>query len=506
MDKPVSNVSNDNMPQANYFAVIDIGSNTVRLVIFSDVVRVPEIIFNEKAFCGLGGEVGSTGLMAESAMEKALDSLTRFKALCRQMNVSRIHAFATAAVRDAKNGADFIAAIEDTTEITVKVIEGVEEARLAALGVVSMSPGITGIVGDLGGGSLELANVVAGEVKDCVSLPIGPLRLKNEVKGGYKATKSFVKEALAGVSWLKDIQGADLYIVGGGWRNIAKLLMNERKDPVQILHGYQVSCKDMCNYSKKLAHMDPEGILAKEKLSPKRREIIPTAALILRVLLKKMDAGHVIASSGGVREGIIFDMLSAEEKAVDPFILLARSLANERCRFPEHGELLYNWTRSLYTNLMDENPIKDRLHHAVCMLSDIAWRGHPDYRAERAVEIALHGRWTGVSHVERAYLGVALNAVYGERADAKPIRNARTTLDDATHDEAHSLGAAIRLAQRLSGGAVAALDVSRLEKDGNTITLWINKEFHDLNGAIVERRLTILGSYFNCDTAVKLEA
>lgn len=492
--------------EKNYFAVIDIGSNTVRLVIFSDVVRVPEIIFNEKAFCGLGSEVGSTGYMAERAMEKALDSLTRFKALCRQMNVSRIHAFATAAVRDAKNGPDFIAAIEDTTEITVQVLKGVEEARLAALGVVSMAPGITGIVGDLGGGSLELANVVAGEVKDCVSLPIGPLRLKNEVQGGRKDMKAFVQEALDAVAWLKDIQGADLYIVGGGWRNIAKLMMKERKDPVQILHGYQVSSREMGGYAKSLEMLKPDGIVAKAKLSPKRREIIPTAALILRQLLIKIDAEHVIASSGGVREGIVFDMLSSEEKTVDPFIMLARSLASERCRFPEHGELLYNWTRSLYPNLIIENPVNDRLHYAVCMLSDIAWRGHPDYRAERAVEIAVHGRWVGVSHTERAYLGVALNAVYGERADAKPIRKARTTLDDVTHDQARSLGAAIRLAQRLSGGAVAALDVSRLDRDGDTITLWIKKEFHDLNGTIVERRLNILGDYFGCDTAVKLEA
>ena len=504
-DLPIGTAT-DTMIEKNYFAVIDIGSNTVRLVIFSDVVRVPEIIFNEKAFCGLGGEVGSTGLMAESAMEMALNTLTRFKALCRQMNVSRIHAFATAAVRDAKNGAEFVAAIEDTTEINVQVIEGVEEARLAALGVVSMSPGITGIVGDLGGGSLELANVVAGKVKDCVSLPIGPLRLKNEVQGGHRAMKAFIKQALASVDWLKDNQGVDVYIVGGGWRNIAKILMKQRKHPVQILHGYEVSSKIMCDFAKGLEQLNPDEISAKTKLASKRREIIPIAALILRMLLKKINAKHVISSSAGVREGIIFDMLSEEEKSVDPFILLARSLANERCRFPEHGELLYNWTRSLYPNLMRENPVHDRLHHAVCMLSDIAWRGHPDYRAERAVEIAVHGRWTGVSHLERAYLGVALNAVYGERADAKPIRNASTTLDATTHDEARSLGAAIRLAQRLSGGAVAALDVSRLEKDGDTITLWINKEFHDLNGTIVERRLEILGSYFNCKTAVKLEA
>jgi len=487
----------------DYFAVIDIGSNTVRLVVYSDVVRVPDIIFNEKAFCGLGKDVGRTGLMDDVSMTKAIQTLKRFKALCDQMQVKHIHAVATAAVRDARNGAEFIQSIQKQAGISVQVIAGTQEARLAALGVVSGTQNVSGVVADLGGGSLELARVEDGEVLECSSLPIGSLRLKNEAMGGKKEWEQVASQAISGVSWLKDAS-KNLYIVGGSWRNVAKLIMREQKEPISILHNYAAHADDIAAFAKALAAMKPDDIKAKTYLSTKRRDILPVAALVLAILIEKMGAEAVIVSSNGVREGVVFDSLEAQERAKDPFILAAQNLANERCRFPEHGALLYGWTRALYPNLKESHPKTDRLHYAACVLSDIAWRGHPDFRAERAVEIMLHGRWLGVNHAERAYIAVVLNAVYGEKRDAKHIKKARLVLSDEEENGARSLGFAIRLAQRLSGGAVTALDVSHLTMSDSVITLWIDKKYPDLRGEIVTRRLAALAKYFDRDIAIKL--
>src|SRR3982074_2981230 len=154
-------------------------------------------IFNEKALCGLGREVESAGLRAPAAVVKALTSLRRFRALCRVMKVGRVHAIATAACRDATNGPDFIAKAERICGVHIEILSGPREAKLSALGVVSGIHNPDGIVGDLGGGSLELIDVRGSRVRPRAPLPPGSLALQDASHKSLKRAERIVKNDLS---------------------------------------------------------------------------------------------------------------------------------------------------------------------------------------------------------------------------------------------------------------------------------------------------------------------
>ena len=480
--------------QDNYFAVLDIGSNSVRFVVFSSITRSPDIVFNEKVLCGLARGVGATGAMEQEAMDEAIIALKRFAALSKQMQIANIYAFATSAVRDTSNGDAFIKRVKSDTGFDVDVIQGAEEARLAALGVISGKPQSCGIVGDLGGGSLELARIADGKVHECISLPIGPLRLKHQTAGDRDALKKIVKDAIKSVSWIKDSPEQTLYLVGGAWRNIARLLLIEREEPISVIHGYTVTGDDMKEFASGLTKANIKDHPNKKVIPTKRRDILPDAAYMLKKLISITKINTVTISSFGVREGVNFDRLGDKEKKLDPLLNQALSVAQERCRFPEHGEILYQWVKPLFSNHAEDTSPINRLNRAVCILSDIAWRAHPDYKADRAVELALHGRWLDVSHRDRAYMGVALNQAYGGDFESPHIKNVLGLLHTKEKSLAKALGAALRLAQRLSGGTIDVLAISKLRVSENGITLLLDSKYEDLYGTVVKRRLKVLST------------
>ena len=274
----------------DYLAVIDIGSNSVRLVVFSGRSRVPSPIFNEKLMCGLGAEVGRTGKMGSEAIKMALSTLRRFKALCEQMQVADIRIVATAAVRDAKNGLKFVERVKRETGFKIEIIDGGEEGRLSALGVLAGQPDAHGIVGDLGGGSLELAQVSGGEVLKTISLPLGPLRLISRFGANQRKIRTFLREQFTSIDWLGGIKDQNLYMVGGAWRNIAKLMMREKSHPLPILHGYTCKRRELAGYCKRLSHLDPNNIPFKSEIPSARQHVLPVAAIILQDLLNAMKA------------------------------------------------------------------------------------------------------------------------------------------------------------------------------------------------------------------------
>ena len=475
-----------------YLAVIDIGSNSVRLVVFSGLRRVPDIIFNEKMMCGLGAELGATGSMGKSNIRMAISTLKRFKALCDQMDVKRIHAIATAAVRDAKNGPAFVRQVKRDCGLDISIIEGTEEGRLSAAGVLSGEPMATGLMGDLGGGSLELAQMKNGEVLHTVSLPIGPLRLMSKFGSNRRDIRRFLRAELATIDWLSDCTGQNLYMVGGAWRNIAKLMMREKSNPLPILHGYRSSRREFTDYCRRLSRLRPQDIPFGGSLTEARREVLPVAAIIMAEVLAVIRAKTAVVSTYGLREGFIFDKLEAEAREMDPFIFSCHVLAAERCRFPEHSEIIYEWTRPLFHRKISDPAHRDKLHHAICLLGDIAWRGHPDFRAEKAVETVLHGHFVGLTHRDRAYLAVALNQAYGAAIDAPHVSHILPLLNISELLEARMMGAALRLAQRLSGGAVTALTVSRLRVSKSKLCLGMPRSYKDIANEVVLKRLTQL--------------
>jgi exopolyphosphatase / guanosine-5'-triphosphate,3'-diphosphate pyrophosphatase len=472
-----------------YQAIIDIGSNSVRLVVFSGEQRVPDTIFNEKILAGLGAKVGETGKMDRGAMKMAISTLKRFRALCRQMQVTNICVVATAAVRDAKNGAKFVARVKKECGLDIQVIDGLEEARLAGLGVLSGEPAALGVAGDLGGGSLELARIKDGDVYETISLPIGPLRLMSRFGRDRSKIKKFLREAFAAVPWLAECDGESLYMVGGAWRNIVKLMMRERSNPLPILHGHSSSRGEISAYCRRVSKLDINDIPFGGSLPSRRREVLPTAAIILMELLSAMHAKRAVTSSYGLREGLLFDALGAEKRKIDPFLYSCQILSAERCRFAEHARVIFEWTRPLFQRKSMDPKLRDRLQYAVCLLGDIAWRGHPDFRAEKAVESALHGNFVGVNHRDRAYVAVALNQAYGAPIDTPHLAPMLPLLKIDHIMEARMMGAALRLAQRLSGGTVKALEVSELRLTKNTLYLGIPSEYRDIANDVVLRRV-----------------
>lgn len=229
-------------------AVIDIGSNSVRLVVYEGLTRSLIPIFNEKTLCGLGREVQSTGLLAPDAVQKALTALKRFRALCRVMQVGRVFAIATAACRDASNGPDFIVRAERICAVKIEILSGPREARLSALGVISGIHQPDGIVGDLGGGSLELIDVRRNTVRSGVTLPLGGLALQDLAHQSLKRADRIVREELDGVPQLAAGSGRTFYAVGGTWRALARIHIIQSGYPLQVMHGYSIPAAEALDF------------------------------------------------------------------------------------------------------------------------------------------------------------------------------------------------------------------------------------------------------------------
>jgi exopolyphosphatase / guanosine-5'-triphosphate,3'-diphosphate pyrophosphatase len=489
---------------ASPVAIIDIGSNSVRLVVYRGGERVPLTLFNEKVMCGLGKGVGNSGALDENAMVQAERALARYAQLIRDMGIRDVRAVATAAVRDASNGPSFVRSVEDRTGLAIRIISGEEEARLSALGVVSGIPGASGIVADLGGGSMELVRVENGLLGERISLPIGPLNLLGQADTSPAAHENTVRKALDRVLWMDKARGQPIYMVGGAWRALCHLHMNNYHAPVPIIHQYEVSISSFDELLRTLKTMDKKALRAIPKLADRRMPTLPIAGMILQQLAARAKSSMLIASSYGLREGFLYEDLSTEQQQHDPLLAGARLEAEVEGRFPEHGDMLMDWMEAVFRD--GESPKMYRLRYAACLLSDVAWRGHPDFRARRAVDISLYGNFVGLDARERAILGLALHNAYGGDSDARIISISSILLNAYEKETAIAWGYAIRLGQRLTGGAAAGLVGARLRLSPTRLTLQVPQEHADLVGEPVEKRLKSLAEHLHVQPAVEIRA
>src|SRR3954453_20446993 len=313
--------------RASSVAVIDIGSNSVRLVVYEATERSLVSIFNEKTLCGLGREVQTTGLLAPDAVLKALTSLRRFRALCRVMKVGRVHAIATAACRDATNGADFIAKAERICQVPIEILSGPREAKLSALGVISGIYKPDGIVGDLGGGSLELIDVRGNQVRSGVTLPLGSLALQDLAHKSLKRAERIVKDELSDVAQLKAGRGRNFYAVGGTWRALARIHIIQSGYPLRVMHGYSLPASEALDFSRRLRRLAAANMLANiEAVADARRPLLTYAALVLEYIIRVAQPKTIVFSTFGVREGLLYDMLPEKERSRDGLICAAQTL------------------------------------------------------------------------------------------------------------------------------------------------------------------------------------
>lgn len=474
-------------------AIIDIGSNSVRLVVYQGPARIPAVLFNEKVMAGLGRGLAATGRMDADAMALARTALARFAAVAREMDVATLRTVATAAVRDAANGGELIATAT-ALGLKVELLSGEQEAIGAGEGVLSGVPAADGIVGDLGGGSLELVRVSRGKVGDRVSFPLGVLRIAG--KRG-KPLDRLVTRTIRGAGWTGKGAGLPFYLVGGSWRALARLDMALSDYPLPIAHQYAMSPETVRRLGRTIPQLGKPALRAIPGLTAARAATLADAAALLGVLLRQLGSRGTTVSAFGLREGLLFGALDAETRALDPLIVAARDEGRLLGRFPEHGDLLDRWIAPLFA----AEPAREaRIRHAACLLADVGWRANPEFRAERGLEIALHGQWVAIEPDERAQLAQALFTCLGG-GTGFPDPLARLA-DEAALRRAIGWGLAMRLGQRFSGGLAGPLTRTRLAMDRDAVTLALRPEDRALYAETAERRHAALATVMGRQAAV----
>jgi exopolyphosphatase/guanosine-5'-triphosphate,3'-diphosphate pyrophosphatase len=486
-------------------AVIDIGSNSVRLVVYERLCRSPTLLFNEKILAGLGRGVGKTGRLADKSVDDALAAVSRFKQLADQCEAAEIHVLATAASREASNGPAFIAELERITGTTVQVLSGAEEARVAALGVLAGFHEPNGIAGDLGGGSLELIDVAAGAIGQGKTYPLGGIRLSESADGSIRKAERIAEDVLKGSDVLAKLQGRPFYAVGGTWRSLARLHMFQKGYPLHVMHHYAIPAAEALEFCRVVARGDVDSLDRIEVISKQRRELLPYGAIVLGQIIRTGQPSEIVVSALGLREGHLYELLGAEEKAKDPLIAAAEELSELRSRSPRHTAELYDWTSEAIAALgIDETEDEKRLRRAACLLADIGWRAHPDYRGEQSLNIIAHAAFIGVDHPGRAYLALASYYRHMGLVDDALSPRIRELASTRLKERARALGAAFRVAYILSAAMPGVIADTRLRAQGDALVLQLPPARAALAGDVVLRRLKQLARLGALDARIEV--
>ncbi len=450
-------------------AVVDLGSNSVRLVVFEGRGRNPQAIFNEKAVLRLGRGLQDTGRLNEEGVTQALDVMRRYHAVARAMHAEPFEVLATAAVRDASNGQGFVAALEAIMPgVAIRVLSGEQEAAFSAAGVLCGIPEADGVLGDIGGGSVELVRLEGGRAARAQTLRLGVIRLSDRAGGDLGRARAIVDADLAGVDWLA---GRDLYLVGGAWRALARVHMAQTAYPLAIVHHYTIP-RDQAVALAEMAG-GPRRMLERLGGVPKRRvEDLPFAGLVLRRLLQMMPAERVVFTANGLREGWYMQHVPEAVRAEDPMLAASRALGEQLGRDPELPRALFGWTAPLFAG---EGRDARRLRCCACWLSDIGSHDHPEYRAQQSFLRVLEQPGVALDHRARAFLALAVAGRYDVTAGVAPglamLAPARGLLDHADLRTAEALGAALRLAYVLSAGTPDLLARTALRVEGGRLVL-----------------------------------
>ena len=498
----------DRRAELEPLAVVDIGSNSVRLVIYEGAVRALTPLFNEKVLCGLGRSVATTGALAAEAVERAIHALHRFKTIVDVLGVKHVRAIATAAAREASNGAEFIRRGSEALGVRIEVLSGEREAELAARGIMMGFVAPNGIAGDLGGGSLELIDIVGEALRDAATLPLGGLRLIDTTNNRLDTAVDAVDVALSRLPWLSLGRGRTFYAVGGTWRALAKLHMEARGYPLRVMHGYRISAQEAEAFCENLRKgRKGQGVPAWDQLPKARREVLPYGALVLERVIKKMQPSEIVFSVFGIREGLIYELLPKSECRRDPLISFCEDYALLRSRSLEHAHELCRWTDMLFADpALEETPAERRLRHAACLLSDVGWRAHPDYRGEQSLNTVAHAGLGGVDHEGRTYLALSIYFRH-EGPDVAPNSlpdRLKNLVSKRVIKRARILGAAVRAAHMLSIGKAGVIDETPLSLEDGKLILTIPHVYAGLDGERLRRRFETLAGLVDRQAVVRI--
>ena len=424
-------------------AVIDIGSNSVRLVVYGIKGAALISLFDEKAMCGLGRGLSESGKLHPEGVVAAIDELRRFARVAQDEEPEALCPFATSAVRDAVDGPDFLDAALKATGLKIEVLSGLEEARLAAAGVAGAVPGATGLVGDLGGGSLELVRLENGVVMDQATLPIGALRRPPDA--GPAQTANWIDAALGEVQWLNQCHDQPFYLVGGAWRSFARAHMLQNQYPLPVIHQYTMPADNAFAMANLVGAMSEQSADLLEAVSKRRRAIMPYAALTLARVVAQAKSGLVVASSHGLREGFVHDRFGNTDG--DPLLDYCKYTGASTARIPPDGETIFHWLLPIFPDLP---PHLVRLVQAASWLADVAGREHPDRRAYIGYSRALNLPCVALDHAGRGFLAAAVHCRYSGAPRNGVLDEARQLTSESEIETAIQLGVILRLGQAIS--------------------------------------------------------
>jgi exopolyphosphatase/guanosine-5'-triphosphate,3'-diphosphate pyrophosphatase len=482
--------------------IVDLGSNSVRLVIFEGLGRNPQAIFNEKAVLGLGRGLQSTGRLNEEAIAQTLTVLDRYHAVARAMRADPLEIVATAAVRDASNGPEFVAALQTRMPgVPIRILAGETEAELSADGVLLGFPGADGILGDLGGGSLELVRLEAGRTARAASLPLGVIRLAERANGDVVRARAIAEQELGRTPWLAEGAGRDLYLVGGAWRAMARMHIAQTGYPLTIVHHYVLRREEARDLAGVVMAASRRTLERMAGAPQKRLGDLPFAAVTLRRLLRATGAGRVVFSANGLREGWYARLLPPGIRREEPLLAASRELAWRWGRDPGLPPALLAWTDPVFAG---QDSHARALREAACWVSDIGSHDHPEYRAEQAFLRVLRQHGVGLDHHARAFLALVAALRYEAEPNAPYLAPTRVLLDVPTIRRAEALGAALRLAYTLCGGTPVLLAGTTLRRDGGRLVLQLAEGTGVFAGESVLRRVEALGATLGLEAVVEV--
>ena len=475
-------------------AVVDLGSNSVRLVVFEGKARNPVTIFNEKSVVRLGRGLETTGRLNPDGVQQAVALLQRFNAVARSMNAHPFEVLATAAVRDASNGPEFVEQLRRVMpDVPIRILSGEEEADYAATGVLCGLPEADGVVADIGGGSLELIRLEDGRKRQAQTLKLGVIRLSDRAGGSLETARAIVEDDLMGVDWLKDAGGRTLYLVGGAFRALARLQISRTFYPLNIVHQYDLRADEAREMTGWIIASSRRALERLPGAPRKRLEDLPFAAIVLRRLLRRMAPHRVVFCVDGLREGWFMRHVAPEVMSEDPLDAASRDMASRLGRNDALPPALIEWTRALFDapagGLLSETTMQARLRSSACWMSDSGASDHPEYRAEQTFLRVLRQPGMAFDHPTRAFLALTLAMRYEAELDQPFLQPARRLLDTAGFRRAEILGLALRLAYTLCAGVPELLEGTSLRPQNNRLVLRLGSDRGMFTGESVSRRL-----------------
>ncbi len=475
-------------------AIIDIGSNTVRLVVYDGPSRAPGVVLNEKVTARLGKDVARSGLLGDKAMGVALSALARYAALLRVIGVDDVEVVATAAVRDARNGPEFLQAVR-AAGLSPRLLTGEEEALTSAWGVLAAFPGVTGVAADLGGGSLELTELCGDHCEHGISLPVGTLRLPDLRARGSSEFGRAVRGSLRKAGWASG-RDAPLFLVGGSWRTLARHAMVRLDWPIDDPHGFELAPEAALKICRSLARGKP--ILDLPRASASRLASLPDAAALLAALVREIAPSRLVFSAWGLREGLFYRKLGKATQAQDPLLAGVTGFARSFGVGPATATMIAGWTAALSPEC---DAADEKLRIAAAALSLAVMQIEPNLRAEQAMDWALRKRWIGIDARGRAMLAAAILANSGITAVPAEIAPLASPAD---FSRAIGWGLAIRLCRKLTGSAPQALADTALLPSGTQLTVALQPAAQALYSQALGKDHRLLAEWFGLEPAVDL--